>query len=151
MGAVAGSAVAKHFERFVKWLNQKSPEAGQAVRAHAWAMSADLLIAYTRSGGAPPATLESLRILADGSARAIVTNAWPDGAPLNEAGLYETKLGESVLADLRALAADPELLSLPASLGEVRSGSGETGLSLAGERKKLGCVRRAARLAAAPP
>ena len=50
-------------------------------------MSADLLIAYTRSGGAPPATLESLRVHADGSARAIVTNAWPDGAPQDEAGL----------------------------------------------------------------
>ena len=101
-------------------------------------MSADLLIAYTRSGGAPPATLESLRVHADGSARAIVTNAWPDGAPQDEAGLYETTLGDDVLAELRALAADPELLGLPASLGEVRSDSGETGLSLAGERKSWG-------------
>ena len=111
-------------------------------------MSADLLIAYTRSGGAPPATLESLRVHADGSARAIVTNAWPDGAPQDEAGLYETTLGDDVLAELRALAADPELRGLPASLGEVRSDSGETGLSLAGERKTLGRVRRAARAAA---
>ena len=114
------------------------PQAGQAVRAQARAMSADLLIAYTRSGGAPPATLESLRVHADGSARAIVTNAWPDGAPQDEAGLYETTLGDGVVAELRALAADPELLGLPASLGEVRSGSGETGLSLAGERKTWG-------------
>ena len=101
-------------------------------------MSADLLVAYTRSGGAPPATLESLRVHADGSARAIVTNAWPDGAPQDEAGLYETTLDDDVVAELRALAADPELLALPASLGEVRSGSGETGLSLAGERKSWG-------------
>ena len=101
-------------------------------------MSADLLIAYTRSGGAPPATLESLRVHADGYARAIVTNAWPDGAPQDEAGLYETTLGDDVLAGLRALAADEELLSLPASLGEVRSDSGETGISLAGERKRWG-------------
>lgn len=101
-------------------------------------MSAELLIAYTRSGGAPPATLESLRVHADGGARAIVTNAWPDGAPQDEAGLYETRVGEDVLAELRALAADPQLLGLPASLGEVRSDSGETGLSLAGERKSWG-------------
>jgi hypothetical protein len=101
-------------------------------------MSAELLIAYTRSGGAPPATLESLRVHADGSARAIVTNAWPDGAPQDEAGLYETRVGDDVLAELRALAADPQLLGLPASLGEVRSDSGETGLSLAGERKSWG-------------
>ena len=43
-----------------------------------------------------------------------------------------------MLAELRALAGDPELLALPASLGEVRSGSGETGISLAGERKSWG-------------
>ena len=43
-----------------------------------------------------------------------------------------------MLAELRALAADEELLSLPASLGEVRSDSGETGISLAGERKRWG-------------
>ena len=98
-------------------------------------MSADLLIAYTRSGGAPPATLESLRVHADGSARAIVTNAWPDGAPQDEAGLYETTLGDDVVAELRVLAADPQLLGLPTLLGEVHSDSGETGLSLAGERK----------------
>ena len=88
---------------------------------------------------------------ADGSARAIVTNAWPDGAPQDEAGLYETTLGDDVLAELRALAADPQLLGLPAALGEVRADSGQTGLSLAGERKTLGRVRRAARAAAAPP
>jgi hypothetical protein len=101
-------------------------------------MSADLLIAYTRSGGAPPATLESLRVHADGSARAIVTNAWPDGAPQDEAGLYETRLGDDVVAGLRALAADRELLALPAELGEVRADSGQTSLSLAGERKTWG-------------
>ena len=72
-------------------------------------MSAELLIAYARSGGAPPATLESLRVHADGSARAIVTNAWPDGAPQDEAGLYETTLGDDAVAELRALAADTRL------------------------------------------
>jgi hypothetical protein len=36
------------------------------------------------------------------------------------------------------LAADPQLRGLPSSLGEVRSGSGETGISLAGERKRWG-------------
>jgi hypothetical protein len=96
-------------------------------------MSADLLIAYARSGGAPPATLESLRVHADGSARAIVTNAWPDGAPQDEAGLYETTLGDELLAELRALAADPQLRGVPAELGEVRADSGQTSLSLAGE------------------
>ena len=101
-------------------------------------MSAELLVAYTRSGGAPPATLESLRVHVDGSARALVTNAWPDGAPQDEAGVYETTLGDDVLAELRALVADPELLALPASLGEVRADSGETSLSLAGERKTWG-------------
>ena len=96
-------------------------------------MSADLLVAYTRSGGAPPPTLESLRVHADGSARAIVTNAWPDGAPQDEAGLYETRLGDEMLAELRAVAADPQLLALPAELVEVRADSGQTSLWLAGE------------------
>jgi hypothetical protein len=101
-------------------------------------MSAELLIAYTRSGGAPPATLESLRVHVDGSARAIVTNAWPEGAPLDEAGLYETRLGGDVLAELQELVADPALRDLPAELGEVRADSGQTSLSLAGEGTSWG-------------
>ena len=43
-----------------------------------------------------------------------------------------------MLAELRALVADPQLRDLPAELGEVRADSGQTSLSLAGEGKTWG-------------
>lgn len=93
---------------------------------------APLLAAFGASGGMPPATLESVRVLSDGRARAIVGCAWPHGEPLDEAGHYETVLGESELASLRALAADPALREGAAEHGPIRPGSGRSSLSLAG-------------------
>ena len=111
-------------------------------------MTADLLIAYTRSGGAPPATLESLRVLADGSARAIVTNAWPDGAPQDEAGLYETTLGDDVLAELRALAGRPAAARPARRAERGPRGVGADEPVAGGRAQDVGRVRRAARAAA---
>ena len=148
MGAVARAGGREALRALRGVAEPEVPQAGQALRAQARAMSADLLIAYTRSGGAPPATLESLRVHADGSARAIVTNAWPDGAPQDEAGLYETTLGDDVLAELRALAADPQLLgpARRARRGPRRLGADQP--VAGGRAQDLGRVRRAAGAAA---
>ena len=95
-------------------------------------MTAPLLAAFGAAGGMPPATLESLRVLADGQARAIVGSAWPDGSPQDEAGLYATQLGEDELKQLQALAADRSLRALDAEHGPIQSDSGRSSLSLAG-------------------
>ena len=70
-------------------------------------MTAPLLLGFSVSGGSPPPTLESLRVFADGYARAIVAGAWPDGEPQDEAGLYErgwTRTGRTRPRDRRPAA-----------------------------------------------
>jgi hypothetical protein len=93
-------------------------------------MSARLLIAFGAAGGAPPATMESLRVLEDGTARAIVGSPWPDGRPLDEAGLYQTLLSDADLAALRDLAGDESLRATGGEYGPIRADSGASSLSL---------------------
>ena len=64
-------------------------------------MSADgLLVAHAVGGGTPPASNETLRVTESGIARAVVGNAWPFGAPQDEAGSYEHALASADLAVL---------------------------------------------------
>lgn len=93
-------------------------------------MSAPLLAAYGAAGGTPPATMESLRVLADGTARAIVGSPWPDGRPLDEAGLYETALAPADLDVVTALASDDALRSAAGEHGPIRGDSGARSISL---------------------
>jgi hypothetical protein len=62
-------------------------------------LSDPLLVAYAVGGGIPPATYETLRVYVDGTARAVVGNAWPLGSPQDEAGTYEHRVAD--LAPLR--------------------------------------------------
>lgn len=103
-------------------------------------MSAPLLAAFGAAGGMPPATLESIRILADGKARAIVGSAWPDGAPQDEAGLYETELAKGDLNTLKSLAGDRALRAFAGEHGPIQSDSGRSSLTLGagdGEQFKI--------------
>lgn len=63
-----------------------------------------LLTAFARGGGSPPATYETLRVYEDGAVRAVIGNAWPLGAPQDEAGSYEQRLAGDELAALAELA-----------------------------------------------
>lgn len=96
-------------------------------------MSARLLAAYGAAGGAPPATMESLRVLEDGTARAIVGSPWPDGTPLNEAGVYETTLTPDHLDAVRAIARDEALRAAAGDHGPIRADSGVRTISLGEE------------------
>jgi hypothetical protein len=93
-------------------------------------MSAPLLAAFGAAGGMPPATLENLRVLADGKARGIVGSAWPDGMPQDEAGLYATQLGQDDLDTLKGLAGDRGLRGLAGEHGPIQSDSGRSSLTL---------------------
>ena len=64
-------------------------------------MSGGLLVAHAVGGGIPPASYETLRVYDDDTARAVVGNAWPFGAPQNEAGSYEHRLAPADLAALK--------------------------------------------------
>lgn len=93
-------------------------------------MSAPLLAAYGAAGGTPPATMESLRVLEDGTARAIVGSPWPDGTPRDEAGVYETTLAPDDLDAVRALANDEQLRAAAGEHGPIRGDSGARSISL---------------------
>ena len=64
-------------------------------------MSSGLLVAHAVGGGIPPASYETLRVYEDGTARAVVGNAWPFGAPQDEAGSYEHRPAPADLAALQ--------------------------------------------------
>jgi hypothetical protein len=74
--------------------------------------------------------MESLRVFEDGSARAIVGSPWPDGRPLDEAGLYETTLDPADLAALNALVGDAQLRATGGEYGPIRADSGARSISL---------------------
>jgi hypothetical protein len=93
-------------------------------------VSVPLLAAFGAAGGRPPATMESLRVLADGRARALVGSAWPEGRRQDEAGLYETTLAPDDLGVLRALVADDALRSAGGEYGPIRADSGARSIGL---------------------
>jgi hypothetical protein len=89
-----------------------------------------LLVAYSVSASSPPPTLESLRVFEDGTARAIVTGAWPKGEPQDEAGLYETRVDPE---PLRRLVAG---LS-PGEHGPIQADSGRSSITLGEDGGKV--------------
>jgi hypothetical protein len=74
--------------------------------------------------------MEALRVLEDGTARAIVGSPWPDGRPLDEAGVYETTLAPGDLEALRALTQDQDLRAAAGEHGPIRGDSGGRSISL---------------------
>lgn len=96
-------------------------------------MSGALICAYAVGGGIPPATYEALRVHADGTARAVVGNAWPFGAPQDEAGSYEQRLDSAELTALaRAVADAPAAPSTPST-----ADAGRCELQLGDDRRIL--------------
>ncbi len=100
-------------------------------------MRAPLLASFSVTGGSPPPTLESLQVLTDGHARAIVASAWPHGTPLDEAGLYECELDADQLERVRSFAAHPELRAQAGEHGPIRADSGRASLKLGDDGTKI--------------
>lgn len=97
-------------------------------------MSAALLTAYAVGGGIPPATYEALRVHEDGVVRAVVGNAWPFGAPQDEAGSYEHRLEDGELAALAAVLSDPALGEASSRPEELTADAGRCQLRLGDDR-----------------
>jgi hypothetical protein len=100
-------------------------------------VSAPLLASFSVSGGSPPPTLESLRVLADGHARAIVAGAWPHGSPQDEAGVYECELDADQLERVREYAAHPELRAQAGEHGPIRADSGRASIKLGDDDTRI--------------
>jgi hypothetical protein len=98
-------------------------------------VSPELLTAYAVGGGIPPATYEALRVYDDGAARAVVGNAWPFGAPQDEAGSYEDRLAPEEAAALARAASDPALADAPDETGPLTADSGRCELLLGDGRE----------------
>jgi hypothetical protein len=98
-------------------------------------LSTPLLIAYAVGGGIPPATYEALRVYEDGVARAIVGNAWPFGAPQDEAGSYEHRLPPAEAAALTGAVAGLALPDAPVASDPLPADSGRCELLLGDGRQ----------------
>jgi hypothetical protein len=98
-------------------------------------LSPALLTAYAVGGGIPPATYEALRVYEDGVARAVVGNAWPFGAPQDEAGSYEHRLSPDDAAALARAVSDPALADVPDPSGPLAADSGRCELLLGDARE----------------
>jgi hypothetical protein len=98
-------------------------------------LSGPLLIAYAIGGGIPPATYEALRVYEDGVARAVVGNAWPFGAPQDEAGSYERRLPSEETAALARAVSEIPLPTAPAAPGPLPADSGRCELLLGDGRQ----------------
>jgi hypothetical protein len=87
----------------------------------------DLLASFAAAGGAPPPSHEVVRVLRDGSVRALAGTVWPGLGSVSEAGAYAFELDGAALAELKLLveAAATEKLD-----GPLESGSGRFALGL---------------------
>lgn len=92
----------------------------------------ELVMAFARGGGTRPATYETLRVYEDGAVRAVVGNAWPLGAPQDEAGSYEQRLAPDELA---ALAEFAGAVAAPPPPGRASADAGRCELELPGGRE----------------
>jgi hypothetical protein len=89
-------------------------------------MSPRLVVALAVTGGSPPPTQEVLRVYDDGRAVALVGNAWPEGTPLDEAGVYQTVLPPAEIDALVAVLAERHIGDLAPEYGPRRADSGVT-------------------------
>lgn len=92
-------------------------------------MAAELLLTFSLGGGMPPPASEMLRIHRDGTADAIVGNAWPT-VPFDEAGFFRTRLEPGALRELEHLLASPALARGDAEHGPFAADSGFAVLQL---------------------
>ena len=120
-------------------------------------MSADgLLVAHAVGGGIPPASNETLRVYESGIARAVVGNAWPFGAPQDEAGSYEHALAPADLAVLveAIVAADgfePARTPTEPAAGSCASATGAGPCGRRPPRRRRGSPRSSSACAASRP
>ena len=102
-------------------------------------MRSNPLLSFSVGGGTPPATSEMLRIYEDGQAVGLIGNAWPEGQPQDEAGLYRMQLAPADLAAINQLLSDGHVPDLADEYGPVRADSGFRALRLysGGHEKRI--------------
>jgi hypothetical protein len=102
-------------------------------------MIADLILEYSIVGGRPPDSNEYLRIEPDGSVLCIVGNAWPEGQPQDEAGLYRMKLAPAEWSEISEFLLHHRIAEMNADFGPRPPDSGFNflRLSYAGREKTI--------------
>ena len=96
-------------------------------------MTPKLFLTFSVGGGIPPATSELLRIYQDARAICLVGNAWPEGEPQDEVGLYQTKLSLSDFTSIKAFVSENRLFDLEERYGRRGMDSGFNVLRLSAE------------------
>lgn len=87
-------------------------------------MPSNLAIEFSIAGGRPPASDEYIHIDPDGGVLCIVGNAWPEGQPQNEAGLYRTKLQTDDLEEINEFVLGQRFVEMSADFGPRHPDSG---------------------------
>ncbi len=85
------------------------------------------LAAFAAAGGSDPHSHEVVTVEADGRVRALVATAWPDGAPADQAGVFEWTLD-----DVAALRAELAAAESPAGRTGARTRAASACSSLGG-------------------
>ena len=96
-------------------------------------MTADLFLTFSVGGGIPPATSEVLRIYQDREAACLVGNAWPEGEPQDEVGLYQMRLSLSTFTSIEAFLSEHRVFELAEKYGPRGMDSGSNVLRLYAE------------------
>jgi hypothetical protein len=86
-----------------------------------------LLVSFAAAGGAPQPSHEVVRVLRDGSVRALAGTVWPGLGSVSEAGAYAFELDSAALAELELLA---EAAAKEELDGPLESGSGRFALGV---------------------
>ena len=144
MSAGQADVEERHLTAVHRLAEHEPAQRREAVPAGRRAVTA-LLASFAAPGGAPPASYELVRVLRDGTVRALAGTAWPGFGPASEAGVYEFALDGAALAELERLAGDPGLEreldgALRARLGPARARAGRGDRTAA-----LGSVHHATR------
>jgi hypothetical protein len=90
------------------------------------------LATFAAAGGSDPHSHEVVTVDADGRVRALVETAWPDGAPADQAGVFEWTLD-----DVAALRAELAAAEAPAE-SRPSADAGGFSLQLPGQRLRWG-------------
>jgi hypothetical protein len=102
-------------------------------------MTSNLVVEFSIAGGRPPASYEYLKIDPDGGTFCMIGNAWPEGRPQDEAGLYRTKLPAGDLEEINAFLHQRQFIEMAEDFGPRHPDSGFNFLRLrsSGQEKTI--------------
>jgi hypothetical protein len=88
------------------------------------------VLEFVITGGTPPPSYEMVKLYEDGTVKSLVGNAWPQGRPQNEAGIYEMSLAHEDLVSIQQGIRSSRLFRAQKTYGQLYADSGKELLRL---------------------